>query len=478
MTNNRLLKAVLYLCVWMCAMPITAKRVSLVQQDSPVRYRAVLTDKAETVFSLSEPETFLSKEALERRAQQGLSVDSLDLPVCRVYLDKINQLGAHIVTVGKWENFVTFSVLAPKRKERKAIVDSIRSLPFVKEVRVVWRPQEDNFVEHPKPKKRVPLIKQKQAKKESYYGAAERQVCMLRVDSLHAAGFTGKGVKVAVIDGGFHNVDTLDTFKQTTIYATYDFAKQDSLTAYDESDHGLHVLSCMGAKAPYHIVGTAPDAGYYLLRSENDNSEQLVEQDYFCTALEYADSVGVKLVNCSLGYYDFDIKQDRFKLRELDGHHAMISRQCSHAASRGILVVCSAGNSGAKSWKKITPPADAFDVLTVGAVDKDGQLARFSSIGNTVDGRTKPDVVAMGDRAGLEGAAGWTTHGNGTSYAAPTVCGAIACIWQAFPKLTAYEIIDLVRNSGDRVDFPDNIYGYGIPNFWKLYQDKKQSLEK
>ncbi len=474
MNNYRLLQCIVYLCVWIFILPITAVGAGFVQQDSPVRYRAVLKDKAATTYSLSHPEAFLSREAIERRVRQGLAVDSLDLPVCRVYLDTINKIGAHIVTVGKWENFVTFSVLAPKRKERKAIVDSIRNLSFVKEVRVVWRPQEDHFVEHPKPVKRVPLIKKKQDKKADYYGAATRQISMLGIDSLHAQGFTGEGIKIAVIDGGFHNVDTLHSFKHTQIYAAYDFATQGANDVYEESDHGMHVLSCLGANEPYHMVGSAPDASYYLLRSENDYSEQLVEQDYFCTAIEYADSVGVQLVNCSLGYYDFDIKQDRFKLRHLNGQHALISRQCSHAASRGMLVVCSAGNSGSKSWKKITPPADAFDILTVGAVDKDGVLAKFSSIGNTADGRIKPDVVAMGDRAGLEGSAGWTTHGNGTSYAAPTVCGGIACLWQAFPELTVYELINVVRNSGDRVDYPDNIYGNGIPDFWKIYKNKKQ----
>lgn len=474
MNNSTYFTWIAYICVGVFALFETAAGANIEQLESPVRYRAVLRDKAATTFSLNHPEAFLSKKALQRRAQQGVQVDSIDLPVCRLYIDAIHKLGADIITVGKWENFVTFSVLNSDAKIRQGIVDSIRHLPFVREVRVVWSPQSHYSVEHPKLEDRVHLIKQKQDKRKEFYGAAFSQIHMLGIDSLHAEGYTGKGVTIAVIDAGFHNADVLSSFQKAQVLGTYDFATQGARCVYDASEHGMQVWSCMAANSPYHMVGAAPDARYYLLRSENNASEQLVEQDYFCTAIEYADSVGVQLINCSLGYYDFDVEKDRFKLRDLNGQHALISRQCSHAASRGMLVVCSAGNSGSKSWKKITPPADAYDVLTVGAVDKMKKLAHFSSVGNTADGRTKPDIVALGDHAGLEGAAGWTTHGNGSSYAAPTVCGGIACIWQAFPQLTVYELIDLVKQSGDRKDYPDNIYGYGIPNLWLLYKNYKK----
>ena len=230
------------------------------------------------------------------------------------------------------------------------------------------------------------------------------------------------------------------------------------------------VLSCMAMNDPYVMVGTAPEASYWLLRSEDEASEHLVEQDYWAAAVEFADSVGVDVVNTSLGYFTFDDSTKNYKYRDLDGHHALMSRQASKMADKGIVLVCSAGNSGASSWKKITTPGDAENVLTVGAIDRRGVLASFSSIGNTADNRVKPDVVAVGLNSDVMGTNGNLRKASGTSFASPILCGMVTCLWQACPQLTAKEIIELVRQSGDRVDFPDNIYGYGVPDLWKAYQ--------
>lgn len=156
------------------------------------------------------------------------------------------------------------------------------------------------------------------------------------------------------------------------------------------------------------------------------------------------------------------------------GHYALMSREASKAADKGMIVVCSAGNSGGGSWKKITPPGDAENVLTVGAIDKKKLLASFSSIGNTADGRVKPDVVAVGSKADIIGTDGNLRLANGTSFSSPIMCGMVTCLWQACPNLTAKEVIELVRSVGDRSDFPDNIYGYGIPDLWKAYQMNKE----
>ena len=221
------------------------------------------------------------------------------------------------------------------------------------------------------------------------------------------------------------------------------------------------------------MIGTAPEASYWLLRSEDDSSEHLVEQDYWAAAIEFADSVGVDVVNTSLGYYSFDDHSKDYQLRNLDGNYALISRQAAKVADKGMILVCSAGNSGSGTWKKITPPGDAENVLTVGAIDRKGILAPFSSIGNTADGRIKPDVVAVGFQADVMGADGNLTKANGTSFASPIMAGMVTCLWQAHPELTAKEVIELVRQSGDRAAYPDNIYGYGIPDMWKAYNSKK-----
>jgi hypothetical protein len=236
----------------------------------------------------------------------------------------------------------------------------------------------------------------------------------------------------------------------------------------------MKVLSCMGMNEPYFMTGTAPEASYWLFRTEDDHSESLVEQDYWAAAVEFADSVGVDIINTSLGYYAFDDNSKNYDFCQLDGDYSLISRQASRLADKGMVLVCSAGNAGRGSWKKITPPGDADHVLTVGAVDREGVLAPFSSVGNTADGRVKPDVVAVGVASAVISTSGRRSQANGTSFASPTLCGMVACLWQACPTLTAKELIELVRRSGSRADCPDNIYGYGIPDFWKAYTTWKE----
>ena len=209
------------------------------------------------------------------------------------------------------------------------------------------------------------------------------------------------------------------------------------------------------------------------MRIEDDLSEHLVEQDYWAAALEFADSVGVDVVNTSLGYHQFDDSTKNYRYRDLNGRFALMSRQAARSADKGMILVCSAGNTGTGTWKKITPPGDAENVLTVGAVDKEGVLAVFSAVGNTADGRVKPDVMALGRKAFVMGTDGTVGTANGTSFSSPIMCGMVACLWQALPKLTAKQIIELVRSSGDRADCPDNIYGYGIPDMWKAYQSAR-----
>ena len=222
------------------------------------------------------------------------------------------------------------------------------------------------------------------------------------------------------------------------------------------------------------MIGTAPEASYWLLRSEDSDSEYPIEQDYWAAAVEFADSVGVDVINTSLGYNEFDDLSMNFQLRDLDGRRSVISRVAGRLADKGMILVCSAGNSGNNAWKKITPPADAENVLTVGAMVLSTRvIAPFSSVGNTQDGRIKPDVMATGVRADLINSHGSQGKGNGTSFASPIMCGMVACLWQACPTLTAKEVIELVRQSGDRAEYPDNIYGYGIPDMWKAYQSYK-----
>ena len=433
------------------------------QAQDTLKYRISLTDKAETEYSLKKPQKFLSKKAIERRKRQGLRIDSTDLPVCQTYIDAIRNVGVKIVVTGKWDNFVTVSC------HDSTLIDRIAQLPFVAKTERVWI--APNMFEW-KGGKRDSLINNPKIYKDSIYGPAITQIQMSKADKLHEAGFRGQGMTIAVIDAGFHNADKITAMQNIQILGTKDFVDSNA-DIYGESSHGMAVLSCIGMNQPNVMVGTAPEASFWLLRTEDEYSEHLVEQDYWAAAVEFADSVGVDVVNTSLGYYSFDDKEKDYRLRDLDGQFALMSRQAARMADKGMVLVCSAGNSGSNAWKKITPPGDAENVLTVGAIDKQGQLAPFSSIGTTADGRIKPDVVAVGLASDVMRTNGNQGRANGTSFASPIMCGMVTCLWQALPKLTAKEIIGLVRSVGDRADYPDNIYGYGVPDMWKAYEMNK-----
>ena len=435
------------------------------QQDT-LKYRISLKDKAATEYSLKKPEKYLSAKAIERRRKQNLPIDSTDLPVCRKYIDEIRKQGVKIVVTGKWDNFVTVSC------NDTTLIDHIAALPFVLSTEKVWISPGAG-----KPSmatERDSVLNQPTIHSDSIYGRAITQIQMSNGDKLHEAGFKGQGMTIAVIDAGFHNVDKITAMQNIRILGTKDFVNQQA-DIFAESSHGMSVLSCIGMNRPDIMTGTAPEASFWLLRSEDEYSEHLVEQDYWSAAVEFADSVGVDVINTSLGYYSFDDKSKNYKYRDLDGRHALMSRQASHIADKGMILVCSAGNSGAGSWKKITPPGDADNVLTVGAIDKRAVLATFSSVGNTADHRVKPDVVAVGVGSDVIRTDGNQGRANGTSFSSPIMCGMVTCLWQACPTLTAKEVIELVRRSGDRAGFPDNIYGYGVPDMWKAYNDYKSN---
>lgn len=433
-------------------------------QIDTLKYRISLTDKLNSEYCIDKPEEFLSVKAIERRKKQGLPIDETDLPVNKTYINQIKESDLNVVAVGKWDNFVTVSCNDPRK------IDSVRKFPFIKDIELVWEASETDK------KNRISqrdTISNDMKWLDTYYGVGIEQIQISGVDKLHAEGFKGEGITIAVIDAGFHNVDSIKGMDNIEILGTKDFVNPTS-DIFAENSHGMAVLSCMAMNKPHYMVGTAPKASYWLLRSEDDRSEHLVEQDYWAAAIEFADSVGVDVVNTSLGYNEFDDKSKNYRYRDLDGSHALMSRQASKVADKGMILVCSAGNSGMGSWKKTTTPGDAFNVITVGAVDKEGVLAPFSSIGNTADGRIKPDVVAVGLFADVMGPDGILTTANGTSFASPIMCGMVACLWESLPHLTAYEIIKLVQSVGDRVDFPNNIYGYGIPNLWQAYLKEKK----
>lgn len=425
-------------------------------------YRLFLGDKRGTPYTIDNPRAFLSQKSVSRRARQHLAIDSTDLPVSPIYLDNIREYGVRIVGISKWNN----SVLV--RSENLSALNLVSNLPCVKKAVKVWT-APDSINSPSERLKSHPTFNKWDTIPNKHYGAAEEQIEILNGIRLHDAGFKGKGMSIAILDGGFMNADIIPAFSQTTIEGEKDFVFPPSNSLFQETDHGTKVLSDMAAYVPNIMVGTAYKASFWLLRCEDQQGESLSEEDYWAEAAEFADSVGVDIINSSLGYSEFDDLSTSHKYREMDGESTLISHTASMLAAKGIILINSAGNTGMGTWKKITFPADAKDILCVGSIGKHRVNAPFSGVGPTQDGRVKPDVMSIGSPAAVITGRGTLIQDTGTSFSAPILCGLVACLWQALPQLTAKEIIELVKRSGDNYASPDNIYGYGVPNFWNAY---------
>ncbi len=424
-------------------------------------YRLTLTDKKGTPYAISKPEAYLSKKAIERRKRQGLRVDSTDLPINPAYLKGIRNTGVQVKSKSKWNNTVVVRVTD------EGIVQTLLALPYVESALKVWTsPDEVDeqtrvlFSQELQPKAGAP---------DSDYGAAYTNIETVNGRKLHEMGYRGKGITIAVFDGGFMNADKLPFMQNINILGSRDFNAFPVESIFAEEDHGTKVLSTIGMNQKGVFVGTAPEASFWLIRTEDNATETLVEEDYWAAAAEFADSVGVDIITSSLGYQDFDDKTMDHTYAELDGAHSLISRTSSLLSSKGIIHVNSAGNDGNDQWKKINFPADAHDILAVGAVKPNRKNANFSSVGPSQDGRVKPDIMSLGSPAAVVSGRGKINNDMGTSFAAPIIAGMVASLWQSAPGKTAHEVMDAIRRSGDNYENPNNVFGYGIPDFEKAY---------
>ena len=433
-------------------------------------FRIALKDKRGCGYSIDKPKQFLSHTAIERRNNFRIAIDSTDLPVSYKYLRLIGSEGVRIIGKSKWNNTVLVNCTDSD------VIQKIRRLPCVVSATRVWTSPDSITAKKRRQKKNRDGFNAWDSVHNAAYGKAEAQIKALGGTRLHEQGYRGEGMTIAVLDGGFAEVDRKRVFQDIKIKGTRDLVFPASANFYNETDHGTKVLSAMAVNAPNVYIGTAPKATYWLLRCEDQQSEQPVEEDYWAMAAEFADSVGVDVINSSLGYYEYDNHYGDHPLWHLDGHTALISRTASMLADKGIILVNSAGNNGMGPWKKITFPADAQDILTVGAVTVEGKNAPFSGVGNTADGRIKPDVVALGSPTVLVSSRGTIIEDMGTSFSTPLVCGLVTCLWQALPFMSPQQIMQLVRLSGDNVNHPDNIFGYGKPDFAKALLLGRKSI--
>lgn len=432
-------------------------------------------DKNGTPFSVSRPLEFLTQKAIDRRTKQGISITQQDLPVNSDYISQINNLGASVSYALKWFNAAIVTA-------DEATFIAIENLSFVDKVNKVAIHSDPNRIARISATCDIDIeeeicqefdnqeVTDLQENEENFnYGNSLAQIQMLGVDKMHQQGYLGQGVHIAVLDGGFINANTLSAFSHATIPFVYDVVGNGQ-NVYQASAHGTKVLSTMLSKADGEIIGTAPEATYYLFRTEDVRREFPIEEAFWVVGAEKADSLGVDIIQSSLGYYDFDNPIYNYTHDDLDGKTTMVSQAAEFASQKGIVVITSAGNSGNNAWQKISFPADAPSVLAVGAVDINSQIGNFSSLGNSADGRIKPDVMAMGVGTTLWSERNQVSSGNGTSYAAPLMAGLVAGFMQKNPDLTQKEILFAIRRAGDNYFTPNEQYGYGIPTFDRLNQ--------
>ena len=424
-------------------------------------FRVYLKDKGETSYKAYAPESFLSPVSIEKRMLREVFVDETDFPVSDRYIHAITALGMRYVVQSKWMNTIVVE------SADSLVIERLNTISFVDSVKCVWK-GEGRLATEPCPDDTARFVAAGQPAAHTVYGSAEEQIKMLNGIRLHDAGYRGKGIRIAVIDAGFMNTDRMDAFASLNLLGTYN-ATFPGRNIFCEDNHGTKVLSCMAANIAGVMVGTAPEAAYLLMKSEDIRSEYPIEEDFWASAVEYADSVGVDIISSSLGYNRFDSIPGYYSQENLDGQTAFVSRVAKKAAQKGMLVVVSCGNEGNGSWERITFPADVKDVLAVGGVTIEKEKSIFSSVGMTADYRIKPDVVALGTNVCVINDAGQPEYKHGTSFSAPIVTGLAACLWQAFPLLKNTALIQLIKETASQSHNPDVQLGYGIPDMFNAY---------
>lgn len=428
---------------------------SLIAQEDAWVY---LIDKANVATAIGNPVSILTQKAIDRKNRHGIAIDERDVPVNESYItDLKSQSGISVLAKSKWLNAVHV-------RGSIADINALKNLAYVNSV---------DFAD--KSLNASKTVNQKNASKFQQetivynYGNAANQAQMINVDKLHEADYTGAGMTIAVLDGYFQNVLTLNAFKRMrdlgNLKGTYNFVtRNEDVSTASTGNHGTMVLSTMAGYVDNTFVGTAPDAAYYLFVTEDDLSETPVEESYWVEAAERADSLGVDVINTSLGYGAFyDNLNYRYSNTDYDGVTTFITRGANIASEKGLLVVNSAGNEGNNG---LNAPADSAGILSVGAVDGSGNKAWFSSVGSNIQPTIKPDVVAQGQSSAVIDENDVIGLADGTSFSSPILAGALACLWQALPDKTNLELMQLVRASASQYNSPDYLLGYGIPDLY------------
>jgi subtilisin family serine protease len=418
-------------------------------------YRIYFADKGDNETGNFLAADLLSERARFRREKSGIEApDFRDIPVFSGYIKQVSSMGLTLHCTSKWMNTGLFKAA---QSYDPAI---LLNLPFIKDVKTVRTPAgKSNFTD-----------KLDFSTSQADFPPYDQPITLVNGHILHDSGFDGKGILIAILDGGFYAADIIPSLKmlhfRKGIKETFDFVTKND-NVYDYHTHGTAVLSILAGWIEGTIKGTAPGADFLLFRTEDTNSEFPVEEDYWAAAAEFADSAGADIISSSLGYGYFDDPLLDYKFADLDGNSTFITCVADIAASKGMLVFSSAGNERNKEWIRILAPSDGDSVMSVGAVDGYGNIAVFSSAGPSSDGRIKPDNSTMGVSVTIQTSETSLAKSSGTSFSCPVLSGMTACLMQAIPDATNNEIIDALHSSSDRFNSPDSLYGYGIPDMAK-----------
>ncbi|MDR0829420.1 MAG: S8 family serine peptidase [Prevotellaceae bacterium] len=444
--------------------------------QTPAKYWVQFTDKNNSKFSVAKPEEFLSPRAIEKRQRFNIAVTETDLPVNESYITQVLALDTSIVlySKSKWHNGITIYCT------NDSIFSLLKALNFVKfaERTIKLKENESRYksVFYKSFGNNFATPSNTKPTKDLDYGKSKEQIYINNAQWLHRLGFRGEGIQMMVLDGGFHNTDSIRHFKNLRndgrILGIRNFV-QPAIDPMRKSErHGTMVLSCIASEVSGELIGTAPKISVFLSETEDGRSENKVEEDNWVAAIEFADSLGCDVINSSLGYTRYDDDEKSYNSLLLNGKTSRASLAAAMAAERGIICCISAGNAGNDAWKYIGTPADAYDVLAAGGIDiykKRSVFTSYNTPENAAINRVKPDACTVATNVWLANPFSKTTTANGTSFASPLLAGMVSCLWQAFPQKSAYEVMQAVRLSGSQADKPNESLGYGIADMLKAY---------
>ncbi|MGD8305489.1 MAG: S8 family peptidase [Ignavibacteria bacterium] len=420
-------------------------------------------DKGDNLsYYFANPESVVSKRSLRRRSKilpPNELISLMDLPVNTDYIEELENLGLEVKQISRWFNGVSAYVTSSKIAEI-SYLNSVVKLDVVKKFKN-RNPFKDELIENHEQDPDV----QVEGMYSLDYGHSYTPLYQIRVPQVHDLGYTGEGVLICIMDTGFNNLEH-EVFESVNIIGMWDFVDRDP-DATQGTQHGINVLSEIGGFKEGQLIGVSFDSDFLLARTEDTGSETPVEEDNWIAALEWADSIGVDVTSTSLTYLEYDAPFESYTWQDMDGNTALITIAADLAVKLGIVVVNSASNEGFDATHNtLGAPADGDSVIAVGSVESNGERSGFSSVGPTVDGRIKPDLMALGSSVYVASSFSSSSYGlaSGTSYSAPLIAGAVALLLSVDSTLSPMSVLNLLRHTGSNSSYPNNLEGWGIPN--------------